>query len=138
MKTDESDLASAEPNPVGCVNNFLHSMFSPLNVSLKGKPFTLQETDYYYKAYFEKLLNYGSDASGKRLVSSFWNHDSHKNYSALKDNDGYTTQINYLRNGQTVELYGKLLADFISTGKMLLNGVDMNIKLKSAIELFIF
>jgi hypothetical protein len=71
VKTDGSDLPTAEPNNVGCVNNLLHSMFSSLSVSLNGKPVTLHETNYHYKAYLEKPLNYGSDASGTHLVSSF-------------------------------------------------------------------
>jgi len=32
VKTDESDLASAEANTVGYVNNLLHSMLSSLSV----------------------------------------------------------------------------------------------------------
>jgi hypothetical protein len=63
-KTDGSDLASAESNRVGCVNNLLHYMFSSLSVSLNGSPVVLYETNYHYKAYLEQLLNYGSDARG--------------------------------------------------------------------------
>ena len=86
VKTDGSDLSSAEPkNTVGCVNNLLHSMFSSLNVSLNGKPVTLHDTNYHYKVYLEKLLNYGSDTSGTHLVSSFWYLDSS---GELKDNTG--------------------------------------------------
>ena len=72
VKTDGSDLKSDETNTVGCVNKLLHSMFSSLSVSLNREPVTLHETNYHYKAYLEKLLNYGSDASGMHLVSSFW------------------------------------------------------------------
>ena len=69
VKTDGSDMPSDETNTVGCVNNLLHSMFSSLSVSLNGKPVTLHETNYHYKAYLEKRLNYGSDASGTHLLS---------------------------------------------------------------------
>jgi hypothetical protein len=51
-------------------------MFSSLSVSLNGKPVSLHETNYHYKAYLEKLLNYGADAPGTHLVSSFWFMDS--------------------------------------------------------------
>jgi len=63
VKTDGSDIENTTPNTVGCVNNLLHSMFSSLSISLNGKPVTLHETNYHYKAYIEKILNYGSDAS---------------------------------------------------------------------------
>jgi len=64
-------------------------MFSCLNVSLNGKPVTLHETNYHYKVYLEKHLNYGSDASGTHLVSSLWYLDSSQQ---IKDNNGYTTR----------------------------------------------
>jgi hypothetical protein len=86
-KTDGSNLDNGGANTVGCVNNLLHSMFSSLGVSLKGKPVTLHESNYHYKAYLEKLLNYDSDASGTYLLSSFWFLDSPTGDGALKDNN---------------------------------------------------
>ena len=76
VKTDESDISSAESNTVGCVNNLLHYMFSSLKVPLNGKPVTLHDTDYHYKAYLEKILILGSDASGTHLVPRLWYLDS--------------------------------------------------------------
>ena len=75
MKNDGSDIDSAKPNTVVCVN-ILHSMLSSLSVSLNGKYITLHETNYHYKAYLENLLHYSSDASGTHVVSSFWYLDS--------------------------------------------------------------
>jgi len=49
VKTDGSDISSAQSNTAGCVNNFLHSMFSCLSVSLNSKPVTVHETNYHYK-----------------------------------------------------------------------------------------
>ena len=89
FKTDGSDLKSGEPDTVGCVKNLLHSMFISLSVSLNGKPVTLHDTSYHYKAYFEKLLNYGSDASGRHLVSSTWYLDSSR---VLKGNTCYASR----------------------------------------------
>jgi hypothetical protein len=132
VKTDGSDLKYGEPNTVGCVKNLLHSSCS-LSVSLNGKPITLHETTYHYKAYLEKVLNYGSDASGTHLVSSFWYLDSS---SELKDNTGYATCLNYLSDRQTLELYGRLHAELFNSDKMLINGVDMSIKFTHARETF--
>jgi hypothetical protein len=93
VKTDGSDISSAESNTAGCVNTLLHSMFSC--VSLNGKPVILHETNYHYKAYLEKLLNYGSEASGTHLMSSLWYLDSSQE---LKDNNDYTTRLKYIGN----------------------------------------
>jgi hypothetical protein len=87
-------------------------------------------------AYLEKLLNYGSYASGPHLVSSFCFLDSPTSDGALKDNSGHDTQLKYLSNDQTVELIGRLHADLFNSYKMPINGVDMNIKLTRAPEAF--
>ena len=108
-------------------------MFSSLRVSLNGKPVTLHNSNYHYKAYLEKLLNYGFDASGTHLVSNFWYLDSP---AELKDNSGYAKRLNNFSNGKILEQYGRLHADFFNTDEMLINGVDMNIKLTRAPEAF--
>jgi len=64
VKTDVLNISIAESNTAVCVNKLLNSMFSCLSVSLNVKPVTLHETNYHYKAYLQKLLNYVSDASG--------------------------------------------------------------------------
>jgi len=130
VKTDGSDLVSGESNTVGCVNNLLHSMFSFLSVSLKCKTVTLHETNYHYKAYLEKLLNYGYDASGTHLVSRFWFIDSPTSDGAIKDNTVYTTRLNYLVTGQTIKLYGRLHADLFNSDKVMINGVDIHVHRK--------
>ena len=136
FKIDGSDIPSDEANTVGNINNLLHSMYSSLRVSLNGKTFTLHESNYHYKAYLEKLLNYGSDASGTHLLSSFWFLHSPTSEGALKNNAGHTTRLHYLGNSNTIGLYGRLHADLFNSDKMLINGVDMNFKLTRASEFF--
>ena len=56
----------------------------------------------------------------------------------LKNSDynGHTTRLKYIGNSQTVELYGRLHADLFNSDKMLINGVDRNIKLTRRPEAF--
>jgi hypothetical protein len=70
------------------------------------------------------------------LVSSFLFLDSPTSDGALKDNSGHDTRLKYVRSNETVELYGRLDADLFNSCKMLINGVDMNIKLTRAPEAF--
>jgi len=58
-------------------------------------------------------------------VSSQWYLDLSQE---LKDNNCYTTRLKYVGNSQTVELYGWLKADLFNSDKVLINGVDMNVK----------
>ena len=101
VKSDGSDIEGADTNTVVCVKNLLHSMFSNLSISLNVKPVTLHEMNYHYKTYLEKLLNYGSDASGTHRGSSFWNLDSSEE---LKDNSGYVKRLNYISSGNTIAI----------------------------------
>jgi len=45
-------------------------------------------------------------------------------------------RVKNIGNSQTVELYGKLHADFFNSDKMFINGVDMNTKLTRTPEAF--
>jgi len=122
-------LRSAESNTAVCVNNLSHSVFSSLSVSLNSKLFTrlsLQGLPL-------KLLIYGSDASGLHLASSLWYLDSPQE---LKDNNGYTTLLKYIGNSQTLEMYGRLHANFFNSHQIFINNVDMNIKLTRIPEAF--
>ena len=130
IKIDGSDIENAEPNTVGCVNNLFNSMFSSLTFLSNGKPVTLQETNYHYKAYVEKLLNYGFDASTTHQVSRFWYLDS------PRENTGYAKRLIHLSNGKTLEKYGRLHGDLFNSDKILINGVDMSIKLTRAPDPF--
>jgi hypothetical protein len=54
----------------------------------------------------------------------------------LKENTGYAEKLNYISINKTLELYGRLLANLFNSNKMLINGVDMNIKLTRAPDAF--
>jgi hypothetical protein len=44
--------------------------------------------------------------------------------------------LNHLNESKTIEVYGRLHADLFNSDRMLINGVDMNIKLTRAPEAF--
>jgi hypothetical protein len=58
VKTDGSDVTSAEPNTVDCFNNLTHSIYISRSVSLNGKSVTLHENNYYYKACHKDCSRY--------------------------------------------------------------------------------
>jgi hypothetical protein len=81
------------------------------------------------------LVNYGTDACCSRRASSFRYLDTPRE---LKDESSYFKRLNYLSNGNNLELYGRLYADFFKSDKMLINFFDMNINLHVHHNLFIF
>ena len=74
--------------------------------------------------------------SKTHVVSSFLFLDSPTSDGANKDNTGYATRLHYLSNNNTIELYGRLHSDLFNSDKILINGVDMNIKLARVPEYF--
>jgi hypothetical protein len=65
VKANGEDLEAA--STVGPVSNFLHSLFSQVDVSLNGTLVTSSTNTYAYRAYIETLLSYGSDAKSSQL-----------------------------------------------------------------------
>lgn len=60
---------------VGPVYNFLHSMFSQIDITLQNKLVTSTTTHYPYKAMIQTLLSFGSEAKKSQLTSQLWKKD---------------------------------------------------------------
>ena len=57
------------------VNNFLHSLFSQVDVTLNGTLITSSMNTYAYRAYLETLLSYGPAAKRSQLTASLFYKD---------------------------------------------------------------
>ena len=60
---------------LGPVNNFMHSMFSQVEVSLGDTLITPQTNLYPYRAMVETLLNYSEDSKKSYLTSAMYYQD---------------------------------------------------------------
>src|SRR5215468_6828817 len=76
MKSDGTKLDEAGSKVVGPINNWMHSLFSQVDVYLNHKLVTAQNNTYGYRAYIENLLNYGHDAKITHLTSVLYNEDT--------------------------------------------------------------
>jgi len=112
-------------------NNWLHSLFSQIDVSLNGTLITPSENTYPYRAYFEKTLNYGSEAKNSHLTASMFYPDTagHFDETDGTDNDGRAIRKDLAVDGKTVDLYGRIHADIFHQDRYLLNGIDMKLRL---------
>jgi len=72
-KEDGTDLGAADP--VGPVNLLLHSLFSQVDISLKGTQVTTSTNTYPYTAMLETLLSFGGDAKKLQLTSALYYRD---------------------------------------------------------------
>lgn len=118
---------------VGPTNNWLHSMFSQVDVYLNQKCVTPPTNCYNYRAYIENLLNYSNEAKKSHLSSGLWVDDTagHMNDTGAT-NVGFTKRRTLSVNNSIVDLYGPLHCDLFNVDKYLINGVEMSIKLQRA------
>ena len=64
-----------DPNTaVGPVNNWMHSLFSQVDVTLNGTLVTPSTNTYPYRAYIESLLSHGAEAKQTQLTSCVQRH----------------------------------------------------------------
>lgn len=136
VAAETSKTGSTEQTKTGPVNNWLHSLFQQVIISLNQKCITPPSNCYNYRSYIENLLNYGSDAKKSHLTSGMWYKDTAEHMNATDNsNAGFAKRQSLTANDQNVELYGNLHCDLFNQDKYLINGVEMNIKLvKSADE----
>ncbi len=122
-------------DPVGPVNNWLHSLFSQVDVYLNGTLVIPSTNTYAYRAYIETLLSYGPDAKVTQLTGQLWHKDTSTRMDAVEIVDGAAAnagfvarRVNIVRS-RVVDLMGRLHVDLFLQDKFLINGVDVKIRL---------
>lgn len=111
----------------GPVNNWLHSLFSQVDIHLNQKCITPPSNNYNYRAYIENLLNYTDNAKKSHLTAGMWHKDTPGNMN-LAGNVGYETRKKIIKKG-FVEMYGNLHCDIFNQDKFMVNGIEMGVKL---------
>lgn len=127
---DERLEANAQPD-VAPINNWLHSMFSQVDIYLNQKCITPPSNNYNYRAYIENLLNYTESAKQSHLTSGMWYKDSAGKMNDVT-NEGHLKRKILTSKGSLIELYGNLHCDIFNQDKFMLNGVEMTVKLIKA------
>jgi hypothetical protein len=109
------------------INNWLHAMFSQVDVYLNQKCISPPSNCYNYRSYIENLLNYGKDAKSSHLQSSFWYKDT-ASHMEVTGNAGHAKRKELTDGDKTIDLFGNIHCDIFNQDKYLLNGVELAIK----------
>ena len=129
-------------NAVAPVNNWLHSLFSQVDVYLNGTLVTPSTNTYPYCAYIETLLSYGSEAKETQLTSQLWYKDTAGRMDAVNivDEDvmnrGLVSRRAHVTQSRVVDMMGRLHVDLFLQDRYLLNGVDVKIRLVRSKDTF--
>ncbi|XP_071944761.1 uncharacterized protein F54H12.2-like [Antedon mediterranea] len=133
-RQDGTDLHADEP--VGPTNHLLHSIFSKVDVSLNERLITPSTNTYSYRAAIETLLTYGADAKDSHLTGGLYYKDTAGKMDSADPtagddivNKGLKKRTEYIRGSRYVDLIGPIHCDVFFQDRMMLNGVDLKIKL---------
>ena len=125
--------------PVAPVNNWLHSIFSQVDVYLNDTLVTPSSNTYPFRSYVETLLSYGAEAKKTQLTRQLWYKDTAGHMEATQENAGNVGLVDRCRHiaeSRVVDMMGRLHVDLFLQDKFLLNGVDVKIRLVRSKDAF--
>ncbi|GFX85983.1 uncharacterized protein F54H12.2 [Trichonephila clavipes] len=118
VKVDNTPIT--KDDTIGPVNLFLHSLFSQVDVSLNDRVVSNSSNTYLYRSYIETLLNHGYDSKTSQLTAELFYNDS---------DDGLKKRTEFFKESATVDMIGCIHSDLFHQDRLLLNLVDLKIKL---------
>ncbi|GFU04554.1 uncharacterized protein F54H12.2 [Trichonephila clavipes] len=118
VKVDNTPIT--KDDTIGPVNLFLHSLFSQVDVSLNDRVVSNSSNTYPYRSYIETLLNHGYDSKTSQLTAELFYKDS---------DDGLKKRTEFFKESATVDMIGCIHSDLFHQDRLLLNLVDLKIKL---------
>lgn len=130
LKNDDTDIADSDV--VAPINYVLNTMFSELSMFLNDKQISSQN-NYSYRAYLESLLFSSKLAQESMLTSSLFYKDTaskHNDVALASGNIGFTSRRNLFKASKLVDCAGAIHFDLGNQPKLLINGVDVRIKLE--------
>ncbi|HSN23963.1 MAG TPA: hypothetical protein VLS45_07320, partial [Methylomicrobium sp.] len=141
-KADGSNLDAAET--VGPVNNFLHSLFSQVDVTLNGTLITSSMNTYAYRAYLETLLSYGPAAKKSQLTAALFYKDeagkmdkpNPRAADAADRNSGLATRATFSAESKEIDMIGRIHSDIFFQERYMLNEVTVRMKLTRSKDAF--
>ncbi|GBN80353.1 Uncharacterized protein F54H12.2 [Araneus ventricosus] len=131
IKDDFFQKLQQDTDHVAPINYILNTMFSQFSIFLNDKQIVSQ-SNYSYRAFMESLL-FSSKSNQDSLQSSalFYKDTAaeHDNVAGASAINGFIARKNRCKLSKTVDLIGILHFDLASQPKLLINGVDVKIKL---------
>lgn len=133
---------------VALTNLPLHSLFSQIDVQLNDIIVSSSHNLYPFKAYFETLLNYNTDAKISHLTSEGFYPDQAGKFNdfnlttgtaeaPLSVNSGYKSRNALISLSKQAEFIGRLHLDLAAQDRLLLSGIDIKIRLNRSKDEFI-
>lgn len=131
-KTDPGKTVAAKEANVAPVNNYFHSIFDSVHVSLSSQPITNTDHNYAYISYLQMLCNYGEEPLQTNFALTGWEKDTAGEMDTVgTTNNGFKVrQQHFYAYDNKVELIGKLFSPIFMQEKALPTQVSMRVTLE--------
>jgi len=133
----------ANDDQIGPVNNFIHSLFSEVEVSLNGTLISASTGTYPYRAYIENLLNYGTEAKQSQLTCELFYKDTagkmdcaNPGAAVAIQNTGLRKRAEFTGGNVVVDMIGKIHSDIFYIDRYMMNEVNIKLKLSRSKDEF--
>ncbi|XP_038265948.1 uncharacterized protein F54H12.2-like [Dermochelys coriacea] len=124
---------------VGLANYPRASIFSQLVITLGDCLICQSNNCYPYRAFIESVLSYSNDTLAMQFSAGLFYKDTarqHKETELDGGNLGFVRQAKLMAHSRMVELLDHLHSDLFFQEKLLLNGVEVKIKLTRSKDVF--
>ena len=115
------------------IDFILHSMWSSVDIKMNNNLVSESGTNYMYKALMETLLSYDENTKKIQLANEGFTGDSGDftqiNPDSPPYNHGLKIRHKWFKDFVTVEFVGPLMADICNQDRLILPGVNVDIKL---------
>ena len=119
---------------VAPVANFLHSLFSNVDVSLNGRSIVSSSGNYAYKSYISTLLSASRDAIDSQYQSALFYPDDPKEFEintrGFQTNKGLMKRYEASKGSKEFEVMDTLNIDLANQEKLLIPGINLTLTLR--------
>lgn len=134
--TDGSSPAAAPIISPSC--NYMHSLFSEVEIYANNTLISSNSNLYAYKSYFMNLLGFGEHSKTTELVTEGWLDDK-PGEKGVATGTALLERAKLVKNSKIVYMYGRLKSEIFQIQKFIPSGVDLTIRMvpnKSSCLLF--
>lgn len=126
--------------PVGLINYPLNTIFSQCDVILGDRLISQSSATHPYRVMIETLLNFSEDTLKSQFTAGLFYKDTPGSVNSIVPingpNRGFNKRALFTVNSREVHLLGPLHGDIFFCERLLLNAVDLRIKLTRANDAF--
>ncbi|XP_073517424.1 uncharacterized protein F54H12.2-like [Phyllobates terribilis] len=130
VKQDNTPIADGAR--VALINYPLATLFNQVDITLGDRLISQSDNLYSYRAYIEALLNYSSQTLSTQFTAGLFYKDTaghHNDRNLDGANVGFIKRSLATSHSRPVDLLGPIFGDIFNQPKLILNGLDLKVKL---------